>query len=79
MSFPQDGLVTIFNGSRLERARITHVDQEVPVVASVEWNGIDGLQNRDVIYAADESHYWACGHGDDIEAALLLVQSARQD
>ena len=72
MSFPQDGLVTIFNGSRLERARIVKIDSDVREVGRAAWNG-----GSDTIYLLDEGWEWARGHGDDIEAALLLSRSAR--
>ena len=72
MSFPQDGLVTIFNGSRLERARIVEIDSDVPEVGRAAWNG-----GSDVIYLQDEGWDWARGHGEDVEAALLLTRSVR--
>jgi hypothetical protein len=76
MSFPRDSLVTIVNGDRLERARITRVDEEFPVVASVEWSRASDTVFRDVIYAGDEGLYWMRGHGDDVESVLLLPRSA---
>ena len=72
MSFPQDGLVTITNGRRLERARIVEVDREVRAVARVVWD-----EDTMLIYELDEGWDWARGHGDDIEAALLLSRSAK--